>query len=84
MIGLLGAVMDAATDIVSTLFEMKRDQPELTKQQLFKSGQVIGRSVMGPLINVLLLIFLPKRLQCRSYILRQATALPIRLNGQWL
>ncbi len=49
--------MDAATDIVSTLFEMKRSQPELTKQQLFKSGQVIGRSVMGPLINVLLLIF---------------------------
>lgn len=57
VIGLLGAVMDAATDIVSTLFEMKRSQPELTKQQLFKSGQVIGRSVMGPLINVLLLIF---------------------------
>ncbi len=57
VIGLFGAVLDAATDIVSTLFEMKRSQPELTKQQLFKSGQVIGRSVMGPLVNVLLLIF---------------------------
>lgn len=57
VIGLLGAVMDAATDIVSTLFEMKRSQPSLTKTQLFKSGQAVGRSVMGPLINVLLMIF---------------------------
>ena len=57
MIGLLGAVMDAATDIVSTLFEMKRTQPGISRKQLFISGQNVGKSIMGPLVNVLLLIF---------------------------
>lgn len=57
VIGLLGAVMDAATDIVSTLFEMKHTDPEITQRQLFLSGRQVGRAIMGPLINVLLLIF---------------------------
>lgn len=61
VIGLLGAVMDAATDIVSTLFEMKRTQPEISRKQLFISGQNVGKSIMGPLVNVLLLIFLLKQ-----------------------
>lgn len=57
VIGLLGAVMDAATDIVSTVFEIKRENPQVKQQQLFKSGMEVGRSILGPLINVLLLIF---------------------------
>lgn len=57
VIGLLGAVMDASTDIVSTLFELKRKQPNISAKQLFKSGQDVGRAIMGPLINVLLMIF---------------------------
>jgi uncharacterized membrane protein len=57
LIGLLGTVMDAATDIVSTVFELKRSQPEIGFKQLFTSGRQVGRSIMGPLINVLLLIF---------------------------
>lgn len=57
VIGLLGAVMDAATDIVSTVFEIKRENPQVGQKQLFKSGMEVGRSILGPLINVLLLIF---------------------------
>lgn len=57
VIGLLGAVMDAATDIVSTVFELRREDPAITHHQLFKSGMEVGRSILGPLINVLLLIF---------------------------
>ena len=57
VIGLLGTVMDAATDIVSTLFEMKRTDEKISERQLFKSGMAVGRSIMGPLINVLLMIF---------------------------
>lgn len=57
LIGLLGAVMDAATDIVSTVFEMKASMPEVSKTQLFKSGHQVGKSIMGPLINVLFLVF---------------------------
>ncbi|KRL37715.1 YibE/F family protein [Liquorilactobacillus uvarum] len=57
VIGLLGTVMDAATDIVSTLFELKRSQPKIHFKQLFNSGRQVGKKIMGPLINVLLLIF---------------------------
>ncbi|KRM92939.1 YibE/F family protein [Liquorilactobacillus cacaonum] len=57
LIGLLGTVMDASTDIVSTLFELKRSQPQVTFQQLYQSGREVGKDIMGPLINVLLLIF---------------------------
>ncbi len=57
VIGLLGAVMDAATDIVSTVFEVKRAHPDILPKQLFVSGLDVGRAVLGPLINVLLLIF---------------------------
>lgn len=57
VIGLLGAVMDAATDIVSTLFELKQTNPKISARQLFISGKQVGQAVMGPLINVLLLIF---------------------------
>ncbi|GBG94350.1 membrane protein [Ligilactobacillus salitolerans] len=57
VIGLLGAVMDAATDIVSTIFELKRAQPQLSVKQLSLSGLSVGRAILGPLVNVLLLIF---------------------------
>lgn len=57
VIGLLGTVMDAATDIVSTLFELKRSQATVSFKQLFESGRQVGKKIMGPLINVLLLIF---------------------------
>lgn len=57
LIGSLGAVMDESTDIVATLFELKRERPDVSAGQLFQSGRNVGRSIMGPLVNVLFLIF---------------------------
>lgn len=57
LIGLLGTVMDAATDIIATLVELKSTQPTISRRQLFRSGHQVGQAIMGPLINVLLLIF---------------------------
>ncbi len=57
LIGSLGAVMDESTDIVATLFELQTERPDVTRAQLFMSGRNVGRSIMGPLINVLFLIF---------------------------
>ncbi|ANZ57530.1 hypothetical protein BGL34_04890 [Fructilactobacillus lindneri] len=57
MIGSLGAIMDLSADITSSLFAVYREEPELTFWQLFKNARKIGRSIMGPLINVLFLIF---------------------------
>ncbi|KRN03357.1 multitransmembrane protein [Levilactobacillus senmaizukei DSM 21775 = NBRC 103853] len=57
LLGSLGAVMDESTDIISSLFALKRERPELTAGQVFKSGRQIGSTIMGPLINVLFFIF---------------------------
>ncbi|KRM13524.1 YibE/F family protein [Paucilactobacillus suebicus] len=58
LLGSLGAVMDESTDIVSTLFELKQLNPDVTAKSLFLSGRRVGQSIMGPLINVLFMIFM--------------------------
>lgn len=58
LLGSLGAVMDESSDIIATLFELKQLEPTVTPRQLFMSGRNVGKSIMGPLINVLFLIFM--------------------------
>lgn len=58
ILGSLGAVMDESTDIVASLFQLKTERPDIEPNQIFKSGLQIGHSIMGPLINVLFLIFM--------------------------
>lgn len=58
LLGILGAVMDEATDIVSSLHELVKTTPDITPLTLIKSGRAMGQEIMGPLINVLVLIFI--------------------------
>ncbi len=62
LIGVLGAVMDEATDIVASLFALKQENPQITTKQIFDSGRKIGSSIMGPLINVLFFVFMGETL----------------------
>lgn len=62
LIGVLGAVMDEATDIVASLATLKQERPQLSRMAIFKSGRQIGKSIMGPLINVLFFIFMAETL----------------------
>ncbi|USS85805.1 YibE/F family protein [Fructilactobacillus myrtifloralis] len=57
MIGSLGAIMDLSADITSSVFAIYREQPTMRFAELFANARKIGRSIMGPLINVLFLIF---------------------------
>lgn len=54
----LGAIMDATTDIVATQFEVRKSRPTISKMELFRVGNNIGKSIMGALISVLFLIFM--------------------------
>lgn len=58
LIGCLGAVMDECSDILATMFEVKRLEPQVSAHQLFSAGVSVGQQIMGPLTNVLLMIFL--------------------------
>ncbi|MBR6349680.1 MAG: YibE/F family protein [Lachnospiraceae bacterium] len=58
IISALGAVMDVAMSISSSLEEVHAANPALTRKQLFKSGMNIGRDMVGTMTNTLILAFL--------------------------
>lgn len=58
LLGSLGAVMDESSDISATLFQLKRLNPDISPKDLFIAGRNVGKSIMGPLVNVLFFIFM--------------------------
>lgn len=57
IIGALGAVMDVAISIASSMWEMEEINPEITNKQLIKSGMNIGKDIMGAMSNTLILAY---------------------------
>ena len=70
IIGVLGAAMDVATDIIASLVALKQERPELNHVALFNSGKQIGQAIMGPLINVLFFLFMAETLPMTLIYLR--------------
>lgn len=57
LIASMGAVMDTCMSIVSSLFEIKEQNPAITTKQLLQSGMNIGKDIMGTMTNTLILAF---------------------------
>ncbi|MDD2957886.1 MAG: YibE/F family protein [Lachnospiraceae bacterium] len=57
LISALGAVMDVAMSISSSLHEIYAQNPSMTRLQIFKSGMRVGRDMMGTDSNTLILAF---------------------------
>ncbi|SFL34296.1 Uncharacterized membrane protein [Lachnospiraceae bacterium KH1T2] len=55
LIAALGAVMDVAMSIASSVHELHSVNQELTQKELFNSGMNIGRDAMGTMANTLIL-----------------------------
>lgn len=53
VLGLLGAVMDTAVAITTAVNEVYINKPEMTEKQLFQSGLLIGKDILGTTINTL-------------------------------
>ena len=58
IIAALGALMDTAVSIASTINEIHETDSTLTVKQLFKSGMNVGRDVIGTMSNTLILVYL--------------------------
>lgn len=58
IISALGAVMDVAMSISSSLEEVHSANPALSRNDLFRSGMNIGRDMVGTMTNTLILAFL--------------------------
>ncbi len=57
LISALGAVMDVALGIASSVWEMKEQNPDASVGSLFRSGMQIGNDAMGTMANTLILAF---------------------------
>ena len=58
MLAALGAVMDTAVSIASTINEIYLTDKNLTIKDLFKSGMNVGRDIIGTMSNTLILVYL--------------------------
>ncbi|OIJ15642.1 hypothetical protein BKP35_01210 [Anaerobacillus arseniciselenatis] len=57
IIGALGAVMDVAISIASSMDEVKKADPTIKAKQLFQSGMNVGKDIMGTMANTLILAY---------------------------
>ena len=58
IVGAVGAVMDVAMSIASSLYEIHEKSPQLPARELLKSGLTIGRDIMGTMANTLVLAYI--------------------------
>jgi uncharacterized membrane protein len=57
IIGALGAVMDVAISISSSLLEISLANPSYNRKKLFESGMNIGKDIIGSMVNTLILAY---------------------------
>nr|WP_273701756.1 YibE/F family protein [Tepidanaerobacter acetatoxydans] len=58
LIASLGAIMDVAMSISSSVFEIEKNNPAISMIALFKSAMNIGKDIMGTMSNTLILAFI--------------------------
>jgi len=62
ILGLLGAAMDGAIDVASSMEEVRRANPRLGRLQLIQSGMNVGTDVIGTMANTLIFAYFGFRL----------------------
>lgn len=72
-IGAMGAVMDVAMSMASSLHELKLKAPHMSSKEIYKSGMAIGRDMMGTMANTLVLAYIGSALE--------VTVLQVIYNG---
>jgi len=58
ILGALGAIMDVAISISSSISELIDKDNTITRDSLIKSGKIIGQDIMGTMMNVLFYTYL--------------------------
>lgn len=70
LVGLLGAVLDEATDMVVTMETLVESRPDMAWKDIVRAGREVGQTVFGALNNVLLLIFMAEQIPIAVLYLR--------------
>ena len=58
IIGALGACMDVGMSLSSAMYELKKENENISGARLFKAGMNIGKDMMGTMTNTLILAYI--------------------------
>ncbi len=82
VIGAVGAIMDVAMDLSSSLYELSEHVPDITFGRLCKSGMAISRDIMGTMANTLVLAYIGSSLSCIMILLTYSTSAMDLMNRE--
>ena len=77
IIGSLGAVMDVAVSIASSINELHETDPNMSKKSMFTSALNIGNDIIGTMINTLILAYIASSIFTLLLIYIQANEYPL-------
>lgn len=84
LLSTLGAVLDTALSITSSMHEVAAHKQDLTRQELFHSGMQIGKGITGTTVNTLLFAYLGESMLLFAYIKTGKYTLETILNSKFL
>ncbi len=82
IVGAIGAIMDVAIDIASSLNEVVNALEVPTKERVIKSGFEIGRDIIGTMSNTLVLAYIGSSLSCTLLTIVYSGTLTYLLNRE--
>ncbi len=82
IIGAIGAIMDVAMSLSSSLQELKIKLPTASWKTLFRSGITIGRDIMGTMANTLVLAYIGSSLSMTLLIVAYTGSMTALLNRE--
>ncbi|MFY9174870.1 MAG: YibE/F family protein [Peptococcia bacterium] len=84
LIGAMGAIMDVAMSISSSLWEVREQSEEISFHSLFRSGINIGQDVMGTMANTLILAYIGGSLSVVLLLSAYSTSLMYLMNMEMI
>lgn len=80
----LGAVIDTALSVTSSVYEVWTHKKELTEKEIIFSGYQVGKEIIGTTVNTLLFAYFGGSILLFSYVRIQQYNLEIILNSRFL
>ena len=82
IVGAIGAIMDVAIDIASSLNEVAKAMERPSKEKIVRSGFEIGRDIIGTMSNTLVLAYIGSSLSCTLLTITYSGTLTYLMNKE--
>lgn len=80
----LGTVLDLTLDVATSVYELKKHNPYMNKEELLQSGRTIGKEIIGTTANTLLFAYLGESVFLFVYLKTQHYTFEKILNSKIL